>query len=252
MKSDQFLPLRSIDTSASVSSQVADHLARLIADGLLSPGDKLPGETVLARRLGVSRPTLREALGVLSTRGLVEVRPRSGTYVCSIIPSDVVKAIDDLLAVDPRKLWELLEVRRVVDVAAAAMAAERRSDRDLEELEQIAASVAEFDGVSLLWRGEGMRAYTRFFAVLARSTGNTLFSHLAGSVGNMLGNALRFSRGRFASRPEAAEAIRDQINAILEAVSQSAPHTARHATLAHLDYVERTLRELVESDDGRE
>ena len=103
VKSDQFSRIRDLDSKTSVSSQVADHLSRLIADGLLSPGDKLPGETVLSRRLGVSRPTLREALGVLSARGLVEVRPRSGTYVCSVIPNEVVKAIDDLLTVDPAK-----------------------------------------------------------------------------------------------------------------------------------------------------
>ena len=81
VKSDQFSKMRGFDANASVSAQVADHLTRLISDGLLAPGDKLPGETVLSRRLGVSRPTLREALGVLAARQLVEVRPRSGKGV---------------------------------------------------------------------------------------------------------------------------------------------------------------------------
>ncbi len=245
VKSDQFSHLIDRNSSLSVSVQVANHLTRLIADGLLMPGDKLPGETVLARRLGVSRPSLREAIGVLATRRLVEVRPRSGTYVSSVILGGVVEAVDDLISVDPAKIWELLEVRRVIDPAAAALAAERRTEADLAALEDIASSVAEFDGLSLLWGNEGMQAYSKFFTALAKATSNTLFTHLAGSVGGMLQNALRFTRSQFDARPEAAESILSQMQAILAAVQSGSPNTARHAAITHLDFVERTLREIL-------
>ena len=111
MKSDQFPKIRSKGQAPNAVSRVAEHLVRLIGDGLLAPGAKLPGETVLARRLGVSRPTLREAISVLKGRGLVEVRPRSGTFVTSALSRQGMDAIEDLLAVDPEKVWDLIEIR---------------------------------------------------------------------------------------------------------------------------------------------
>lgn len=223
-------------------TQVAEHLARLIADGLLAPGDKLPGETLLARRLGVSRPTLREGLGLLRARGLLEVRPRSGTFVTSALSRGATDAIDDLLAVDPEKVWELIEIRRVVDAGAAALAAERRTAADLEELRRVATWVSDLEGPALLAGREGGRAYGQFFATLARATHNTLYSHLVESVTRMIRNAFRFSQRRLRQSPDAGEQIRAQLVEILDAVEAGDAEAARRATVLHLDAVEASLR----------
>ncbi len=221
---------------------MAEHLARLIADGLLAPGDKLPGETLLARRLGVSRPTLREGLGLLRARGLVEVRPRSGTFVTSALSRSATDAIEDLLAVDPAKVWDLIEIRRVVDAGAAALAAERRTAEDLAELRRVVAWVSDLDGPAQLAGREGGRAYGQFFAAVARATHNTLYSHLVESVGRMIRNAFRFSQRRLRESPRAASEIGVQLLAVLEAVEARDPEAARRATVLHLDAVEASLR----------
>ena len=241
MRSDQ-LPRLRVGKQPNVVEQVAEHLAHLIADGLLAPGEKLPGETVLARRLGVSRPTLREAIGVLRGRGLVEVRPRSGTFVGSALDRGALDAIGDLLAVEPARIWDLLEIRRVVDAGAAALAAERRSAADLAELRQVVGPVAAVEDPVLLFTRAGGRSYGAFFARVARATQNTLYSHLVESVARMIRNAFRYSQLRLRDRPGAGELIRGQLLEILDAIERSDPAAARRATLAHLEFVERALR----------
>ncbi len=225
-----------------MAQRVAEHLARLIADGTLGPGERLPGEPELARRLGVSRPTLREALGMLHARRLVEVRPRSGTYVASALPAEAVGAVAELVAIDPAKIWELLEIRRLVDGETAALAARRRTPADLARLRELASSVAALDGEALLRDEEGGRAYSRFFAQLARATHNTLLAHLVESIFRTLRAALPYSRARLAAQPAAGATIRTQLLAIMDAVAEGDDRAARERTSAHLAFVERALR----------
>lgn len=228
----------------SVTRQVADHLARLIAAGTLKPGEKLPGETVLARRFEVSRPTVRQALGLLKERDLLEVRPRSGTYVRRPGEGQAAELLDDLLSLDLQELWELLEIRRILDPEMAALAARRCDTRDLDELRELLAPLEGDAGDRLIHRERSARTYGRFFALLARSTHNDLVLHLTETLGGMLRDALAYSRLRLAARPAAAEAIRDHLQQIVAAVAEGDADAAREATARHLGYVETTLREI--------
>jgi GntR family transcriptional repressor for pyruvate dehydrogenase complex len=225
-----------------VARRIADHLAKLIADGLLVSGEKLPGETLLARRLGVSRPTLREALGVLEARGLVEVRPRSGTYVASAVADREVSAVAELAAVDPEKLFELVEIRKVVDPAAAALAARNRGPADVERFHALRDAARDLAGEDLVRHREGGRLYAGFFRTLAQATGNTLFAHLVEWVGRAIEDALPSSRARLAGRPEVAVRFRAQLEAILDAVEAGDADRARQSTTDHLEDLDRTLR----------
>ena len=167
-----------MDRNTSAVHRVAGELVARIADGSWRAGERIPGEHALARRFGVSRPTVREAIGMLSARGLLHVRPRSGTYVAGEISSGEMKALTDLISVDPGRIWELLEIRRIVDTAAAELAAARRSEEDLQRLQELARSPGLRSPRELIEQPEGGRAYGRFFALLARATGNGLFEHL--------------------------------------------------------------------------
>ncbi|ADK83412.1 regulatory protein GntR HTH [Desulfarculus baarsii DSM 2075] len=244
MKSDQIDSIGPLEKTPTMSRRVAEYLARLIAGGSLRPGEKLPGETALAQRLGVSRPTLREALGVLRAKGLVEVRPRSGTYVTSALAGGGPSAVGELVAVDPTKIWELLEIRKVVDTAAAALAASRRTPADLIRLAELRQSVRNLGGHSLIRRGEGGKAYARFFAFIAQASHNTLFSHLLSWVSTTLRHLLPYSRDRLAGRPESGPVIMDQIQAIAQAIEDGDPDRARRLTMEHLEYLEKALREV--------
>jgi len=114
-------------------------LARQILSGAFRPGDRLPNENELGVQLGVSRTALRESIRTLAGKGLVESRPRTGTYV---LPQEAWNHMDpDLLTwregleVDVEFMNSLLEVRRIIEPSAAALAAERATGHDLGRLQ---------------------------------------------------------------------------------------------------------------------
>ena len=140
----------------------------MIADGRLSPGDRLPPEHALAQSLGVSRGSLREAVRALSQLNVLDVRRGDGTYVRSLEPSDLLSGL--VLAIElvqPHGLDEVLEVRRLLLPPAAALAAQRVTPEQLEALRCVLAELdvaTESDHVADLHR--------QFQALVAEATGN--------------------------------------------------------------------------------
>jgi len=227
------------DGGTTAAGRAARELTRRIADGALSPGSKLPGETVLARRLGISRPTLREAIRTLAARGLLEIRPRSGTYVAPALPALAAPAVAAIVAADPARLWELLEVRKVVDTAVAELAARRRTPADLAGLGELAASLRDRADAAAHGQGE---VYIRFFSLLVRATHNTLLTHLAEGVVRSLREALPAERLEVLARPRTMAAVAAQLLAVYRAVERGDPETAGHAAAEHLRFLEHALR----------
>ena len=119
--------------TSALSVRIADELAEMIANGEFRPGDKLPNEPELSRRMQVSRTTLREALRILSTRGLVEVRRGIGTFVTQ---SRNIHADYDVLKIQDTNVntKDLYEMRLMFEPQAAYYACLRASDEELETI----------------------------------------------------------------------------------------------------------------------
>ncbi|MBQ1821683.1 MAG: FadR family transcriptional regulator [Clostridia bacterium] len=117
----------------ALSVRIADRLAELIVHGRFAPGDKLPSELELSAELNVSRTTLREALRILATRGLVEVRRGVGTFVTQ---SRNIHADYDVLKIQNTNVntKDLYEMRLMFEPQAAYYAALRARDEELEEI----------------------------------------------------------------------------------------------------------------------
>lgn len=123
--------------------QVAERITQLIEEDAYRPGHKLPNEYVLAERLGVGRSTIREAVKILASRNVLEVRHGSGTFV-----SETIGMMEDPLGFrfirDKRKLaLALCEIRMMVEPPLAAAAAENAGDREIREMERLNQLVAE-------------------------------------------------------------------------------------------------------------
>src|SRR5262249_42971176 len=123
----------------SLHGQVAHDIGRRILGGLVKPGELLPSETELSQQLGVSRTALREAIKVLAGKGLIESRPKTGTRVrpresWNFLDPDVLTWAFDGNAAE-HYIDELYELRRVIEPAAAAFAAERASVADIARME---------------------------------------------------------------------------------------------------------------------
>src|SRR5256714_12139347 len=123
------------DIGMAVTGEAIDKIKDMITNGLRRPGDRLPKEADLASELGVSRSSLREAVRALSLIHGLDVRQGDGTYVTSLEPARLLEAMS--FVVDFHRddtVLEFLEVRRILEPAATAMAAERITDRQIADL----------------------------------------------------------------------------------------------------------------------
>jgi GntR family transcriptional repressor for pyruvate dehydrogenase complex len=132
-----FRPVRVSRASDEVVQQIKAH----IFDGRLAPGDQLPSERDLAEQFGLSRLTIRDALRVLESQGLVEIKvgARGGVFVARPRPERVSEMLANLLRLEVTTVDELVEARMVVETHVAALAADRASPEDLDAMEQAIA-----------------------------------------------------------------------------------------------------------------
>lgn len=175
----------------NLCGQVVHDLGRRIVRGDIRPGDALPQEPTLCRQLGVSRTVVREAVKVLSAKGLVDSRPKRGT---TVRPCNVWNVLDaDVLQwraeADPdgQHLMHLTELRQAVEPAAAAMAASRAADEDIALIAQ--AFQAMKDSVASL--DEFLAADLRFHVEVLHASGNPFFAPVANVVSSALLSSLR-------------------------------------------------------------
>src|SRR4051812_36076543 len=125
-----------------LAEDIIDQIERLILNEELHVGDALPSERELAVQLHVSRNILREALGMLVQKGLLEVRPGSGTYVARPNSEFLRDTLDHFIRFNKSALFDLIEARRAIEVEIAEMAATRATDEDRE---LIAAALARLE-----------------------------------------------------------------------------------------------------------
>ena len=154
-----------------------------------APGERLPSEKELALELGVSRPTVRQALGALAARGMVEARPRSGTYVRSAVPAETAKRSSASSRWTPERsgsFWKSgasLTPRRPPWPRGAAARSNSRPFGISPERWRLGPE-------GLIRHKAGGRAYVRFFSLIAAATGNTLFEHLRETIDRLVRGAL--------------------------------------------------------------
>ncbi|WP_062520182.1 FadR/GntR family transcriptional regulator [Demequina silvatica] len=212
--------------------QVAGQLRMLILNGSLAPGERLPVEGQLAGAFGVSRTTIREALRMLSSQDLVHTLRgvNGGTFVSRIDPSAFSEWVESRLgllasshAITPD---ELREARELIELPAVRMAAERRSEADLEAI-ILAAELERNAGAS--WdRGEHSQD---FHLALLAATQNTLLL----SVGTPIFRLVRKSALEYSGDAEARRALIDQEHLeIIERITLRDADGAAEAMTRHL------------------
>jgi len=122
-------------TKSKASEQIVEELMRMIRFGHYVRGDRLPSENRLAAMFGVSRSPVREALSVLAASGVIESRQGGGSYVKAAMDPPILQNIM-ARAVDFKDVLHLLEIRQMLEPESAALAAKRRTNEDLADMEQ--------------------------------------------------------------------------------------------------------------------
>lgn len=217
----------------SIGLQAADAIKGLILSGELKPGDSLPPERELATMLGISRPSLREAIRVLSALNVVEPRHGGGTFVTSLQPRELAQPINFLLQVDRMAFRHLLEVRQVLEVGAARLAALRITDDQLAALRDLTGRAER-----ALGRAERFLEFDfEIHTAIIEATGNPIYISLYQSIADL---SLE-SRKRTARSAATRRAAHLGHLAIVAALSSRDADAAAAAMHDHLDVVRHAL-----------
>jgi GntR family transcriptional repressor for pyruvate dehydrogenase complex len=156
--------------SNNLSQNSLDSLAEFVRDTGLKPGDRLPSERELADNLGVSRPIVREALGRWAALGVIETRNGRGTYLKQSVGPGSTHVVFTM-AGERQALLQVLEVRQALETEAAALAAARASEEQVDELWRLLEAVEEaYDRV-----GDAPDEDWAFHQAVYRAAGNPLF-----------------------------------------------------------------------------
>jgi len=221
--------------AGSVTDEAIERIRQSIISGEWGPGSRLPRESELAARLGISRNSLREAVRALSLLRVLEVRQGDGTYVSSLEPDLLLEAtgfVAHLLGGET--VVEVFEVRRILEPAAAAMAAVRIDEEGLAALRRELDRMTEASSAEEL-----VEADAAFHAIIAGAAGNSVLGSLLESLSTRTMRA-RVWRGRLETG--ALDATRSEHLRIYEAIASRDTELVRTMAAAHVANSERWLR----------
>ena len=225
--------------------EIAEQIQLLISGGALKPGDKLLSERELADRLQVSRVSVREAIRSLEMLGFIEIRQGEGTFVRDTQADDVIRPLAMFLAMERGSLLDMFEVRRIFETATSALAAERATD---EEVDQIGLLLEKMiDGI----RGGDAEAGEKYDAAyhyaVAEATHNGLLIKLLRTVHEEWSKAVSAgSQQLLLDSANNAQKIIDQHTLVYQAIKAHDPVTASAAMLEHVTFAEREIRKRME------
>jgi GntR family transcriptional regulator, transcriptional repressor for pyruvate dehydrogenase complex len=219
----------------SLDSAVLDALAAYVESANILPGSRLPSERVLCEILGVSRPTVREALKRWEALGIVEMRQGSGAYLKAAVSPNLLHV--PLVLARPAKvenLLQTLQVRRALEGEAAAICAASASAEDVAAIE---AALVRMEAAHA--RGNGSEEDWQFHQSIIAATANPFFSKIIQSMRDLLH---RFWENPL-SLPDFAAASHPYHRTMYEAIARRDPESARAEAWKIVDSVEREIRE---------
>ena len=237
MTETAFSPLQKQQTVAeAISAEILD----LLRQKELKSGDKLPPERELAEMLGVSRPSLREALRALSIMKVIDMRQGDGTYVSALNPEELVEHLEFVFMLDDSTMLQLFEARKIVEVGNVSLAAERISDEEMAALRAcLEKSERSIDDPEAF-----MQADIELHEIITRAAGNPLLGRFMASIGTLS----RASRHKTTHMAGVTETAVEDHRQIVNAVEGHDSQAASAAMLRHLEHVEQKYRDLASTE----
>ena len=228
-----------------LSDTIAQHIQDLILEGTIRPGERLLAERELSAKLNVSRPSLREGLDKLVLCGLLTTNEHGVTYVSD----QIGKSLRDpllLLMDDPDARSDLMELRSVIESAAAGYAAERATEVDLRLLEDRFKAMLDAHEQSSI--DDIAKADAEFHLLIYEASHNVIMLHLARSLEGVLRSSVYLNRhDLYRHRADKGSQIAEH-RAIFDAIMSSDAPAAQAAARAHMESALQTQRKIHESE----
>lgn len=224
-----------------LSTSVVRQIEKLILRGILRAGERLPAERELAERLGVSRPSLRDAISELQERGLLTTRAGSGIFVADVLGSAFSPALTSLFATHDEAVFDYIAFRRDLESLAAMRAARLASDTDLAVVQAIFDKMVAAHGKKD--SEDEARLDAQFHMSIIEASHNVVMLHMMRSMYELLKGGVFYNRQVMFAQRTTRDMLLDQHRAINDALQFRDADAARAAVEAHLNFVEAALND---------
>ncbi|MCK9221063.1 MAG: FadR/GntR family transcriptional regulator [Limnochordia bacterium] len=229
----QFAPVSKTKVYEHIISQIKE----LIYTGKLKRGDRLPAERTLTEQLRVSRASVREAFSALEMIGLIESKPRDGTYIAAN-SQGMVEPLSLAFMLQENFEPAFLEFRRILEVEAARLAATRITQERLTDLTQLVEQMALAD------EANSIEADRRFHYRLSVASNNPILVTVLDAISDVIDLSIRTHRENLFADEQLKERLVEQHRQILVAVSQRDPDNTAVAVERHFQFVEERIQTL--------
>ncbi|QEW05745.1 transcriptional regulator GlcC [Nitrincola iocasae] len=233
-----------VEEMRQIADVVADRIETLILDGVLKPGQRLPSERQLSEKLGFSRSALREGLKLLRARGIILTEHGRGSYVAKMMPEPSTPLMH-LFSEHPRTLYDLLEVRALLEGESARLAAMRGTDADFimirRRYEEMVALTQSDEPVELR---EHARVDHAFHLAVCEASHNPVLVHTLQSLTDLLISSVFASLNNLYHRPVQKRQIDRQHARLFHAVVDRLPEQARRAAVEHIQGIRDELQDI--------
>ncbi len=222
-----------------LSTSVVRQIELLILRGILRPGDRLPSERELSDRLGVSRPSLRDAVAELQSQGLLTAKAGSGIFVADVLGSAFSPALIRLFATHDDAVFDYIGFRRDLEALAAERATRFASDSDLKVIQAI------YDKMEAAHTkrnpAEESTLDAQFHLSIIEASHNVVMLHMMRSMFDLLQAGVFYNRQVMFQQRTTRDTLLEQHRAINVAIQERDTQAARAAVEAHLTFVEQRL-----------
>jgi GntR family transcriptional repressor for pyruvate dehydrogenase complex len=243
------MPFQRIEAE-KLSHSVVKQIEKLVLRGVLRPGDRLPSERELSERLGVSRPSLREAVAELQARGLLATRAGAGIYVADVLGSAFSPALIDLLGAHDDAIFDYIAFRKDLEGIAAERASLHGSDTDLKVIDAI------FQKMEVAHRkrnpSDEAELDAEFHLAIIEASHNVILLHMMRASFDLLRQGVFYNRQRMFKNRTTRDMLLEQHRAINTGIQERDPAAAKAAVAGHLDYVTEELSALRASERNEE
>ncbi|WP_069298873.1 FadR/GntR family transcriptional regulator [Neptunicoccus sediminis] len=224
-----------------IADTVVRQIEQLILRGILRPGERLPSERDLSDRLGVSRPSIREAIADLVERGLLATRAGSGIYVADVLGSAFSEPLIKLFSTHEEALFDYITFRRDLEGLAAERAARLGSDTDHKVISTLFAKME--NAHTKRNPAEEAALDAEFHMAIVEASHNVFMLHMMRSMFEMLRAGVFYNRKVMFKVRTTREALLDQHRAIHDTILSRDPAAARKAVEDHLGFVESCMHQ---------
>lgn len=221
---------------------VAETLHEMIRKGELKPGERMDSVQQLAENFQVGRSAIREALSALRAMGLVEMRQGEGTFITEFDSSMMNFPLSTAILMNQKDMIHLLEVRKILEVGAAGLAAQHRTDHDLIQMAEALDGMKQGIGNEEL----GERADLQFHMAITEASKNPMLGQLMNTVSALMMETMKETRRIWLySKETTMERLHWEHAQIYESIAEGSAHKAQSFMMSHLENVEKILNKYV-------